>query len=843
MAKGTVTLYCIELDKASALLVSPLYEHIVSLSPALTPALGDQARQTLTAVGLPSTEPLYTLTEWHEWICSIEANLSSITAVNRLRALLGRTLFVQSRVEPQLQQCRAIQSIYGDNAPVPLLNHCLPIYLKRLDQLRSDTERARSLVAPFWDWVGQRDGEHLDHAVDSIFAYVKKGTAFPTLSSVVALLRRWKSAAKRLLCHKTIEMARAYTLHDITKSSSSSSSSSPGSASLAENGPAFRLFDIATCSPQFHLQACVLMPTLWQLLNTAQEKEEEVTVLIPPDLFFVEKQLARGRLGEAIHLFYRRCHQRFRLRCRLLRERLLEHLLLPLLCEKIEHHAMTAGLEYRGTIERVTPNLIHHVYQCLFGSSSSVESLDPGFVVSLAEEEEEEEEDDDDSVLFRFDLADFTRLLRLLHRFIASGKSLQKMQHKWILPTTTTATTTTQVDRYTAVFYIETQPTLLALERQTATLWRTHVIEAALSVELVGLADQPTMFNEYDERQQFRLMAFTPLRLRQCDDIAVMSRLVYDDAVNTVILREASTNHLFRERLARGFARDVTPQTWSRELYFESAHFELMDKRALKRTVIVADCHLLGADDMHKLLRWLVLNRETVRRVLLVGSFDMLPYAQNGQPFLDLALASEPRTVDRYLFAAEARLDDFRELLFAEDQWAIRAHTTHRSAVDDGGLATGILYQVDGGTKELLEMLEHAPDFRSSPQLRLHQLVRKDRWAGGGKPPKQRLAIEELPLQSKKQKQRILVENDMSIDALTRHVPARGTGHDVFVVTRKMLSLFNKNQLNLVFSALSTLVLVGGPTADEGTALRESIVAIFAKDHSPNLRRTSNSLY
>src|SRR5690242_454810 len=59
MAKGTVTLYCIELDKASALLLSPLYEHIVTLSPAVTARpLGEQARQTLEAVG---EQPLYTL--------------------------------------------------------------------------------------------------------------------------------------------------------------------------------------------------------------------------------------------------------------------------------------------------------------------------------------------------------------------------------------------------------------------------------------------------------------------------------------------------------------------------------------------------------------------------------------------------------------------------------------------------------------------------------------------------------------------------------------------------------------------------------------------------------------
>lgn len=837
MAKGTVTLYCIELDKASALLLSPLYEHIVTLSPAVTARpLGEQARQTLEAVG---EQPLYTLTEWHEWICSLETPLTSVTAVNRLRGLLGRTLLVQSRTEAG--SCVAINQIYGDNAPVPLLNHCLPTYLKRLDQLRNDQERARSLVTPFWDWVAERDGAQLDYAVDSIFAYVKRGTDFPTLYPLVGLLRRWKSAAKRLLCHKVVEIPRAYTLHVTTRHTMGGG----GDLALAESGVAFRLLDIGTCPPQHHLHACTLVPLLWQLLNTPPDKElDQRQLLLAPSLFFVEKQLARGRLAELIHLFYSRYHRRFSGHAALLRERLMEHVLLPLLCEKMERHADACSTWFRATIESVRPSALYHIYQWLFVAFAGKmsDNLDADVVFSL--DNDDDDERCDDSVLFKFDLADFRRLLRALDRLVTrQHQQQQRTTYRWI---PAPKCPRSGFDQETPLFYIENQPVLTALERKTAALWRTEVIEKALSVEVIGANNDPTatttMFNEHDERQQFRLIAFSPLQLRRCEDIALMHEQVYDDQLDTAILREASTNHFFRERLARGFESEVTPENWHHELYFESTHFEQIDKRAQRRTVIVADCHLLGAEDMNRLLKWLVFHRQTVRRVLLIGSFDMLPYAQNGQPFLDLMLTSEPRHTQRYLCAHQTRLADFRELLFDESQWVVRPHTTHRSAKDDLGCGAviGTIYHVDGGGKELLAMLERAPDFQSQRVLRLRQLVRLDRY--GDKRPKQRIALEDetvFPLQSKKQRQRILIEPDMNVDALTRHGSGSANGLDVFIVTHAMLAFFSKNQLNLLFSALTALVLVGG----DAERVRESIVDVFASSSMANRRLTSNAIY
>jgi hypothetical protein len=814
MQRGKATLYCVELDAATSLFVSPLYEHSLVLYGSATQP-GAEARQRMEQA---RCETLFRVLEWQAWQCLLEDNLSATMLPKRLCALLSRTLFIQSAYAQPVGATAALHQLYAPKARETAFcssESLLGPYLQELWQ-QADKERPRrqTLAVAFWQLVEARDQALIQGAVNQLFAYEKKTSVYPTMREVTTLLQGWKLPCARYVSHKVDQMASIHQLYRATLCKGDST------APLAQS-MAFSLFNCSLLPPTITQDAGTLIAFLWSHLT-----DDEEQCVIEASLFvryrrLIDCCLLEGGIGRLLDSLYHK-QRSLAERSVVLRHRLLMRFLLPLLVTHLEQHVTRQSAQGRSTLECLTLRTIYLAYAALFRPGGNKAAL-----ADLAEQQFALGQEDDARPavqhLFEFDLVDFNLALSTLHQCLQQDEPPPwRAQYKWrARPQWDTA----ELLPKTVLFYVETQPALLEMETKINTHYDRHLFETLLSVQLCEshevLGPQAVaLFSEHEEEQQYRMVLFDPLELRQNRDLEFMRELALADLYATALVRESSTNHFFRDRLARAFLGELEHDQWYRELYFETAQFRVVDRAAVQRTVIVADAHLLTSNDLLGLLRWLTFHRATIKRVVMVGSADLAPLSQNGQPFIDLLLRVDAPRVRRQAFA-----DDRRDRLMAGllGQWTL--HRWPQEKDDRARIArrhdwsqTPALYVLQEDTMEELEDLFYL--LQRYRRFTLHQLYKGDR-----------------PTQLVPRKKSLLRVVPLELDTLMQHHRVT-PDEEAFVILWRDLLRLQRNALTLLLSTLERLIILGCPEQDPKQALQAHV----ARDKRPTLRYTQSSM-
>lgn len=802
---------CVELDAATSLFVSPLYEHTLVLYASQT-KLSKQAQQRLEQA---RCETLFQVLEWPAWQCLLEDNLSATVLPKRLYALLSHSLFVQSAfVQPQ-GATNLLRQLYAPKARETAFcssETLLQPYLQELMQ-HADKERPKRqpLATAFWHAVEARDTALLQGAINQLFAYKAKTAVYPTMRDVATLLLAWKLPCARYVAHKIDQMPQIHQLYQVVLCKGDT-------ARPLVHSHAFGLFNCSLLHGSVTQDALTLVALLWQHMT-----EDEEAMVVQAHLFEQYRRLVdwcllegnAGRLLDALYLKQRALAER----CVVVRRRLLLRFLLPLLVSHLEQHVTRASQQGRSTLECLTVRTVYLAYAALFrpgGNKTALQDADQQVFLLR-------QEDDTRAAsqrLFEFDLVDFNLALSALHQQLSDGTQPWRSQYRWrARPHWDEVALTPK----TPLFYVEMQPALLELESKIQAHYDRHLYETMLPVRLCESHELAALFDEREPEQQYRLVLFDPLELRHNKDLEFMRELALSDLYGTALLRESSTNQFFRNRLTQAFLGELEHEQWHQELYFETAQFAAVDKRAVQRRVIVADAHLLTSNDLLGAMRWLTYHRATIKQVVLCGSTDLCPLSQNGQPFIDLALRVDPERVRRSAFDEARRGRLLGELLDAWKwhAWPREKDERARFARHHDWSQTPAIYVLGGEADDAMEELEQL--FYALQRYRRFTLPLLYKGA--------------VPTALKPRKKSLLRVVPLELDALMQH--HRVTAEDeVFVVQWTDLLRFSRNALTLLLCSLERLIVLGCPEKEPKQTLQEQM----ARDKRPTLRYTQSSM-
>lgn len=816
--RGKSQFYCVELDAATALFVSPLYEHSLVLYASET-KLSETATKRM---GQARCETLFQVHEWQAWQCLLEDNLSSAVLPRRLYALLSRTLFIQSAHAQPAGATDLIRALYAPKATERAFCSSEALLVPYLQTLyaHADSERPKRqpLATAFWQQVESRDEALLQGAINQLCAYEKKASVYPTMREVATLLLNWKLPCARYVAHKIDLMAPIHQLYKATLRTGDT-------ARNLVKSQAFSIFNCALLGGPVTQDATTLVALLWQLMTDETTVEQPV---IEAAHFVQYRRLIdwclamKGNIGLLLDALYHK-QRSLQERCVVVRRRLLVRFLLPMLVAHLEQHVTRTSQQGRSTLECLTVRTIYLAYATLFRASGNKAAMQD------ADQQQFQLRQEDDARpavkhLFEFDLVDFNLALSALHQLLSDGTQPWRSQYKWRARIQWDA-----LALKTTLFYVETQPALLELERKINAHYDRHLFETLLSVQLrespdAAAASGEPLFNENEEEQQYRLVLFDPLELRQDKDLVFMRELALSDLYATALVRESSTNQFFKHRLTNAFLGELEHDQWYQELYFETAQFSAVDRRAVQRRVIIADAHLLTSNDLLGALRWLTFHRATIKQVVFCGSTDLCPLSQNGQPFIDLALRVDPQCVKRRAYDEARRDRIFNDLLDAWHlhQWPCEKDERARFTRHHDWSRTPALYvlqeaEPDAAMQELEDLFYLLQRYQRFTLQLLHRET---------KPP---------PL--KPRKKSLLRVAPLELDKLMQH--HRVTVEDeVFVVQWVDLLRFPRNALTMLLCTLERLVVLGCGEADP----RQALLTQVARDKRPTLRYTQSSM-
>ncbi len=842
-------IFCVEMDNASSLFVSPFYEHHLVLTES-TRKLNPSARQLINTFTITK---LYEVKDWTKWICKIEDDLTVKTLPKKMLAILQKTFFVQQHKSHQ--DSSVFREIFYPNFPTysqhfsSLSSTDLSKYLK----LYEDGEKKRGVPkhTVFWRAVADQDGEVIAHAINQLFAYEKKDTTYPTVTHIAILLNKWSDYKPigRYMTHKIIEMNHIFKIHQTLKDDDNLDIvklAARDNGLLLKDAAAFQILNCSIAKNTLVCDSAIFVQRLWEIMNTDEDNMaigpildskifQHYSVLI--DSLYVNNGI--HALVELLFKYSRDPKERYQR----MRKNMITRFILPLLLFRLEKMAIVNTLNSKSTVDCVRIRAIYIMCKYLFRVPCNITTF------NLAQ-------DDTKSFgakLFDFDVDDFNHILTVFYYGIITKSytnwgNIYQWRHKDYQENVEIT------EENAPIFYIDVHSTLIAIERKISILYRKFIEKPCVDIQIRESHDlmEGGLFNQLDENQQYRMAIFTATELKRNDDIKVMKDLALEvKFYNTSIIRENSMNHFFISRLAKPFCDEIGQENWYHELYFETTHFQYINERAIRRRVIIADAHLLTCEDLLNMMKWLLFHREKIKEVILVGSIHILPFVQNGQPFMDLAFKINKKQVFGLIGRKDFASDEFKRMVdyeWSQFKWVREKEKKNyelRSRHD---------FLTDPTRKEKCSVLYHMEemsdliDFFNSffPDLNISLI---------------NIYEEKKKILFNLDKKSLLKVTDLKLDNILQHKKSLvDQKQEFFITSCDMITVMSKSQLNLIFSTLDRLIILGkfdkyneenkkrsSSSSSTGNGYKKIVDILdlvttrFITDNRPNMRYTYES--
>lgn len=836
-----VGLFCIEMDCASSLFVSPLYEHQLVLTES-TRKLNPLARQLINKF---TATKLYEVRDWKKWSCKIEDGLTVRTLPKRILTLLQKTFFVQQYKSEQ--DSVVFREIFYPNFPTysQAFSSLTALEIEKYTNQYENGEKKRGVPKQtvFWRGVVEQDGELMVHAVNQLFAYEKKDATYPTITNITLLLNKWRDykSIARFMTHKIIEMGHIFKIHQTLKDEGSNISSIDNGL-LLKDAAAFQILNCSITKNTMVSDSSIFIQKLWEIMDSDEENTscgpllddklfQHYTLLI--DSLYINNGI--HAILELLFKYSRNPKERYQV----MRKNVIIRFILPLLLFRLEKMAIINTLNSKSTVDCVRIRIIYGMCKYLFRVPCTITTF------NLAQ-------DDTKSFgpkLFDFDTDDFNHILTIFYYGIIT-KSYKNWGNKYQWRHKDYQEVVELQDESSPLFYIDVHPTLISIEKRISTLYRKFIETPCIDIQIRDSHNLrgSGLFNALDQNQQYRVLVFTPVELKKNLDITIMKELALDaEFYKTSVIRESSTNHFFVSRLASPFYEEIGDENWYHELYFETTHFQNIDARAIRKRVIIADAHLLTGEDLLNMLKFVMFHKEKIKEVILMGCVHILPCIQNGQPFMDLTFKINRRQAFGIIGRKDVANDEFKRMV--EHEWSqfkwvqekekmnYSLRERHDFLIDPSRLnKCSVLYH--------METMSDLQDFFTSiyqdENISLINLYEEKQRIVFNLGKKSLIKVTDLKLDNMLQHKKSLVDQKL----------------EFFITSCELITYMSKSQLNLIFSTLDRLIILGKIDSDNQDSRKRShneyknvkdilglVTTRFETDNRPNMRYTYDSTF
>jgi hypothetical protein len=822
-------LYCVEMDCASSLFASPLYEHQLCLVQSGR-KLNENAKKILNSF---TAVRLYEVKEWKSWTCRIEDGHTLTTLPKKMVNILQRTFFIQQyRSHQDSNVFREIYFPKFDAYSQPFSS----LTVAGLTSYGDDYVNAKTLKGKnvpqqnyFWKNVVTKEGADIAHAINRLFAYEKKGSHYTTITDIASLLMKWKeySSITKYIAHKITDIPIIFKIHTALKDDENPDI-------VLKDCATFQLFECSITRTTSVNDVSIFIQKLWDILDS----DTDETKIIEANQFqsygkLIDSLYRLNGIPQVLELMFKYSRDR-QGRYKIMRRNIVSNFILPLLLYKLEKTAIINTLSNKSTVDCIRLRIIYGICKYLFRVPCDLKEF------SLLQCDDTEPVGD--HKLFDFDSYDFNFIITSFYHCVISNY-YQKFSNKyqWRYKENNESIIT---DPNTVLFYIDVHPLLIGIEQKISTFYQKYIVDTSLDVRIYDSPDidDDNVNNLFDsdnsEEQQYRIILFTPDELKKSSDIQMMKNMTLDNEFyNTSIIREGSTNHFFLSRLASPFFEEIGEQNWYQELYFETIHFQNMTQSAARKKVIITDCHLLTGEDLLNMLKWLTHYKSSIKQIILIGSVHILPFVQNGQPFLDLLLQINSPQVHGLIGKKEYAANEFKYLIeshWTQMMWTKKNEETKR--------------------EKQLEKFEHLTSSSSSLLFHMNDVETMIDFFKHAYPQKHILVIhlydEKHKIDFQLPKKSLIQVTDLKIDNLLNYKRSIiRENEEFFLIPYSIIKQMYKNQLNLIFSTLPRLIIVGkqqdknenGSNNEYLGDILGEIVDIFSSDPRPNMRYTYSS--
>lgn len=863
-------IYCVSLTQKTSDLVSPLYEHTLLLAkqPEITE---DQKALDLTSLFTGGTHNVVKQRVACRYRLDTQYKQKELN--KRLRELVGYTFFLDmdrsfALLNPVDTEAHLLlNDLFGASKVVRYAyfdckkdeDHArVKDYLEMYHECRLKRYRTKkTLYENYWLEVVQLENvkQGLDTAIEHLMAYTRADLLYQKAATVNLFKGNWKAYkaivpffTHRLYMHS---MESTYALHMV----------------LRDAPPSIhdKLW-LMPCSKRIAMFAFCC--TLMKRLITQKEfslTEEDI------DLTLFADEVGGGVLIGQLYLVLSLVIKQQE---RSLQAALINKIKLPLLThcmiKRLEATAKSKATLNKASVDAITLTSIYTAYHSFTGQGPPLK-LDPTTFFNIEDEDEEDDieekkkedgdgdgSEEEESTVDIVDewahsLKDFGRVLRYLY------KTMPPNSTKWLIK----EQKSTLVKANAILFFIAPVQTTLDNERDLATLYDKYMHgEANMQVRFnqeeplseydwqqkwIDLKDAMDQGRDEDDeeppQQHFQFVLFNPLEIIRNEDLACIKTMLFEDLFNTSIIREI-TDIFFVKRLSHYFhetQRELTMGLFHRERCFGSASFVTIKEEAINETVIVPQCHTFSLGAMRNLLQWFIIHRKKIRRVIMIGSPYILPSIAHGQAFLDLLRKVEARRVNTQIYLKDARNQEFAFLI--NKHWR------------------SIVYDNDRDKKQQFNLLQQREELYRDDGYRVLYFVKNEALFVN--------FLEKLPVAASASVYCFykapgltgtladLVKNNLSVKMKTRFNPVpmdvdglchyncvpKSAENDVFVITKKTLLGFDKNQFLYFFMSLNRLFVIDSPDkpATKGDLLEE-IALNYTQRMKPNIRYSFNAL-
>jgi hypothetical protein len=308
---------------------------------------------------------------------------------------------------------------------------------------------------------------------------------------------------------------------------------------------------------------------------------------------------------------------------------------------------------------------------------------------------------------------------------------------------------------------------------------------------------------EEKQLHDYTLVLLSARHQRQRRDLQLVEQLAACDLYDTtILLEEHQTGRVFHyfEQPGRAFGS----RAFHDLLCVQSSHFSAVNERAIKSVVVVPECHTFSTPQLNSLLKWLCYWRDRIRRVVMLGTLELLPL-HAGHAWLDLLRHMHRDRINPLLWDADTQASNFTRLV--NKQWsAWRYSRTNLVALEKGlshfynqpGRTQSLLLSNMTSVQTLCLVLEQYFVARPSQQLTLYML---HGWTVAQRPLYKRL-VEEMD-------RKLVRRQGLKFEeALCEQCYQPMEKPALFLVDQKYLLQMDKSELNYLFAGSLDLLLL-----------------------------------
>lgn len=828
-------LYCLALTKESSDLVSPLYEHTLLIARHPSPTTSTNDGNALLTLFTGGT--YYVVEERVGCRYRLDATYERKALIKRVSALIGNTLFLdmdasysglragneeeKHLLNPLMSTATTTTTLYayldcGDPEDCALLKKHLTLY-HNISERRCVGRQQKTLYERFWEAMGLIPSQKLatERAVAELTKFANHAIYSKPL--LYGLFKEWKQykAVASYFMHRSASLIKICALHKAFVSQ-------PLLLNKLSLMPCERRDALHTfyCSTLKRITAAKEQLVLQDLVKHTLFQQE-----LSGSLYALLRHFAitSGGGGEAV----------------IAMEALKYPLLTVCIIQRVEEQTRHKTTTNKSTLDALSLAAIYYQYLAFTsGSAEARLTLPPDAIFNLETGQYglgDDDSDSDDTTMdvvvdpWACSLVDFGHFLAHFCEHVESTRP-----EKWLVKTQVSPLITKSSS---VLFFIAPKPALLELERQNATHYH-QFLEGRESVSLRFHGREPvhplTWQREWLEfketspdSQQYQFLLFTPLELMHNEDLACMLPLFMADIFNTSILRE-SNDVFFVKRLVHYYSAhhtsDISLTLFHKNHCYKSAHFHTIPSDAVKETVLVPQCHTFSLHAMQQLLKWCYFHRETVKRVVFIGSPFILPCLEHGAAFLDLLRAAAPLQIKPLLYAKETRSEEFSAMV--KKFWRAPKNTSaeQERVLKEGGCRVLFLMKNDAffvraltENSAVVERQIYCLTERSDGESPLTQVIKNRVSAMKPTPEFNVLSI--------------------TLDNLCLYncLPAY-TASDVFVIGKKTLFALEKNHLLYLFMLLEKIYVIDDVDKPVKGDFLQAVCDNFQERKRPNLR-------